>query len=611
MAQPTAYTRLYNFTQWSTDYPTTPHAGLRIDAELNAVKHTLDDILRNLAVIQRDDTQLGNNTVGAQQLKPELLLATQLPTDWVTGTTYARLDIVYQSNVLYICNTAHTAGVFATDLAATKWTAIINYTDPLGRALAAATDAEAFSSAASASATTATTQAGIATAQAAAAAASAVLAASYLSSITFPIPIAQGGHGGSTEAQARLNLGLAIGTDVLAYDAAIQSIAALGTAADKGIYFTGVNTAAEFDLKSVGRTLLAQTSQALMRTTGLGSTTVGDALFIAVDASAARTTLGLVIGTNVQAYDVDLTTWAGISPSANVQTFVSAANFAAMRTALGSTTVGDAVYIAATAAAARTALAAVALGDTNSWTAINTFGAAVRINDGTAQGGLIAFGTGVNSVLSASGGTLTINAAAYGVTATGAWSFGTRPTFNGNTPYDSANLPGTSIAWTANPIIRGSYIEIQTGGSTTRGYLYSDIAAGGTGNGVGIRSEGELKFNLSGSDYVRLTTSLFSSSVPIHAAVAVSTETTGTLTVASRNKQVRCSGGVTLPNAVFSADDAILLRAMGTARTITRGASLAMYVDGVDVATATLTARGSLVALYDSTGVCTLHGDVS
>ena len=40
------------------------------------------------------------------------------------------------------------------------------------------------------------------------------------------------------------------------------------------------------------------------------------------------------IGSTVQAYDVDLTTWAGITPSANAQSLVGAANYAAMRTLL-------------------------------------------------------------------------------------------------------------------------------------------------------------------------------------------------------------------------------------------------------------------------------------
>lgn len=47
-----------------------------------------------------------------------------------------------------------------------------------------------------------------------------------------------------------------------------------------------------------------------------------------------RTSLGLAIGTNVQAYDADLTTYAGITPSADIQTFLGYANLAAIKTGL-------------------------------------------------------------------------------------------------------------------------------------------------------------------------------------------------------------------------------------------------------------------------------------
>jgi len=48
-----------------------------------------------------------------------------------------------------------------------------------------------------------------------------------------------------------------------------------------------------------------------------------------------RTLLGLVVGTNVQAYDADLAYLAGFTPSANVKTILNAADYSAIRTALG------------------------------------------------------------------------------------------------------------------------------------------------------------------------------------------------------------------------------------------------------------------------------------
>lgn len=77
-------------------------------------------------------------------------------------------------------------------------------------------------------------------------------------------------------ATKRTNLGLAIGTNVQAYDATLTSIAALGTAADRVAYTTGFDTWAETPLTAIARTVIDDTTTAAMRATLLLSPVITD-----------------------------------------------------------------------------------------------------------------------------------------------------------------------------------------------------------------------------------------------------------------------------------------------------------------------------------------------
>lgn len=71
---------------------------------------------------------------------------------------------------------------------------------------------------------------------------------------------------------ARTNLGVALGSDVQAYDAGLASIAGLTTAANKGLYTTAADTYATYTISATGRSLVGGADASAMRVTlGLGT----------------------------------------------------------------------------------------------------------------------------------------------------------------------------------------------------------------------------------------------------------------------------------------------------------------------------------------------------
>lgn len=88
-----------------------------------------------------------------------------------------------------------------------------------------------------------------------------------------------------------------------------------------------------------------------------------------------------------------------------------------------------------------------------------------------------------------------------------------------------------------------------------------------------------------------------------------STETTGTLTVASANETIQATGDITIPNAVFAAGDIILIYAGASSRTITQGASVTMRLGGTaTTGSRTLAARGVAVLFFVSSSEVVVSG---
>jgi len=97
-----------------------------LDAELSAVATSVNALISNLQLIQRDDGKIKDAIVEPYHLSSAArayVLATKWNARglWATSRAYAANDLVDQGGAAFICATAHTSGVFATDYSAGKW----------------------------------------------------------------------------------------------------------------------------------------------------------------------------------------------------------------------------------------------------------------------------------------------------------------------------------------------------------------------------------------------------------------------------------------------------------------------------------------------------------
>lgn len=189
---------------------------------------------------------------------------------------------------------------------------------------------------------------------------------------------------------------------------------------------------------------------------------------------------------------------------------------------------------------------------------------------------------------------------------------------------------GLGTAATVNTGTSGATIPLLNGSNTFSGstvfttdvqlsYATPNLDLVGTGSNIvrlqfrnGSRYD-DIRNTTAGMEF-RVNTSgtplsmLFTTGGGLQVQVAISAETTGTLTSASRNMMVHCTGNITLPASGMTDGDMILIDPRGTARTISRPAAHTMYVNDVDSATATSTARSLVVAKYNGSSSWSLSG---
>lgn len=130
MPQPPSYTRGYDFSSFQTNNPDNPLPAVQLEAEFDSIKATVDVILTNLALLQRDDTKLKNQIVTPESFSQDALALTKasgfgIRGDWATGTVYAVNDIVNFNSATYLATVAHTAApAFTTNSA--NWLLLAN-----------------------------------------------------------------------------------------------------------------------------------------------------------------------------------------------------------------------------------------------------------------------------------------------------------------------------------------------------------------------------------------------------------------------------------------------------------------------------------------------------
>jgi hypothetical protein len=340
MAQPTAYNPAHEFLTDEGANPNFP--GSEIDIELNALATTTDQILANLALVQRDDGALKNGVVTYDSLSASLQTNGLAPaTTWTTATLYIAGDAVIQNGSLYRALVSHTSGTFATDLAAANWELIAAL--PTGPTGAAATIAVGTVTGLSPGATPTVVNVGT----------------SGAATLNFGIPA---GATGSTGSAATVAVGtvttLSAGASATVTNVGTSSAATLNFGIPQGIAGTlgasGTPTVGQIPVWTNATTQKGVTISGLVKGNGASDPTAAVA---GTDYLAPA-----AIGVSVQAYDADLAAIAALTSAANKGFMFSGPGTA---TTYDLTSAGLALLDDANAAAQRATLSAAGFTQTD------------------------------------------------------------------------------------------------------------------------------------------------------------------------------------------------------------------------------------------------------
>lgn len=163
-------------------------------------------------------------------------------------------------------------------------------------------------------------------------------------------------------------------------------------------------------------------------------------------------------------------------------------------------------------------------------------------------------------------------------------------------------------------LVAGAIVEkLVLSSSALRPSLNNGLALGAASLGfAGLYGASGFTFNMNNGNTVLTHKNsqavLEATTGALVSPLKVSAETSGTLTVESRNREVVCSGDVTLDDGVFAANDWLIFDPGTSNRTFTRASGLTMYVNGVDSASATLLANQMGSAVWRSSTVVVLTG---